>query len=193
MSSNWRILLSLLCLAGLAWWLWHSPPKELQDLLTETKEQSRSPSAYFIDAETTQFDENGQPSYKLLAATIRYFEKASDPSKPDVSIDQPKVKFFMEDAPPWNATSDYAEGNEKQDQLQFIGNVVLKKNTKTGQVIQLKTAELTIKPNGRYAETDKPVIISDASGTTTATGLRVFLDDERIELLSNVKNRYRPR
>jgi lipopolysaccharide export system protein LptC len=194
MPSNWRILLSLLGLAGLIWWLWFSPPKELQDLITTEEQELQYPSSYVVGAETTQFDETGSPSYKMLAETIRYFEQRADhPTKPDMSIDKPSMTFFTNDELPWLATADFAEGKEKQDQLKLIGNVVLQKETDKGRPLQLKTDELLIKPSGRYAETDKPVIITDASGTTTSTGLKVFLDDERIELLSNVKNRYRPR
>ncbi|MGH1486455.1 MAG: LPS export ABC transporter periplasmic protein LptC [Cellvibrionaceae bacterium] len=194
MPSFWRILLTIFFAVVLGFLLWQSPPKELSDLLSSPQQTPSHPETYLIGARIKQFDEEGRLSYILEADVMRYFDVENE-SQPEMTLDQPNITLFKKgsDKEPWEIESSTAEGSEKKDELILIGNVVIEQTLTNGNKTRLETNELTIKPNRRYAETDKPVIIKDRTGTVRSTGVKVFFDDERIELLSNTIGDYKPR
>ena len=191
MPKVWRILLTLSCALALFFLLWRSPPKELSDLLSTTTEAPIYPSSYLQGVQTKQYDKQGKLSYILHAETIAYFDKNKAPQA-EVTLDQPHLTLFSEqdNEAPWLVSSKRAEGSENQDELMLIGDVIIQQTQENGQQTQLATPELLIRPSRRYAETDKPVIITDETGITQAKGLKVFFDEKRIELLSNVTGEY---
>lgn len=188
------IILCLLGAAILALLLWRSPPKELQELLSEPVARSQYPSSYIEEARTRQYDEMGQLSYTLDAKLIRYYDKAQS-GEADTIIESPELTLFEKGTTnnglsTTRVSADLAEANQTKDQLELTGNVVVQQQVSDGTISTLKTDSLFIQPNRRYAETDKPVIIVDPSGKTTATGLKMYFNERRIELLSNVKGTY---
>ncbi len=192
MPRLWRTLLTLLCAAALVFLLWRSPPKELKDFLTDTNETaSNYPTTYILGARTLQYTDSGRLDYTLNAQKINYFE-TNITTQPEVILEQPHLIIYDQqtDDAPWVLSAKTAEGNEKTDELILIDDVVIKQTQKNGNRTQFKTTLLRIEPSRRYAETDKPVIITDITGTTQATGLKVFFDEKRIELLSNVRGTY---
>lgn len=201
MSKPWIIFLTLAGIAILVLLLWRSPPTEFTDLLNDKPLKSNYPSTFLIKAKTQQFDEKGKLSYELYSEKVNYYDKQTS-DKPEVVLDKPHLIVYDTDAnatkqnaavnTTLSVTADKAEGSEQQDQLTLIGNVVLEQQAIDGKITRLNTDQLLLQPQRRYAETDKPVIISDTAGTTSATGLKVFFDEKRIELLSNVKGKYVP-
>lgn len=191
MAKTWRILLSFTGIMILALFLWRSPPKPLQELII-TKQVVQYPIAYIINSTTTQFDEEGSINYTLETELIRFYEPTKA-THPDVTIEMPKFTFFDRDpaTPPWELSSLSAQGKQKQDELLLKDNVLLIQRRNENHQTLLSTSELLIQPQRRYAETNKAVIITDENGQTEATGMKFFLDDERIELLSEVKGIYR--
>lgn len=190
MPKTWRIAIILLCAAVLILLLWRSPPKEFSQLLTPKAQLHTYPSSYLSGVRTTQYDKNGQVSYYLNAARAEFYPQQGE--KPELLMDKPQLTLFTQKQPtaPWNISSQQAQGSEQSDELLLIDQVVIEQHQANGHRMRLTTDKLRVKPNRRYAETDKPVMITDPTGTTKATGLKVFFDEERIELLSNVKGRY---
>ena len=45
-------------------------------------------------------------------------------------------------------------------------------------------------PDTQYGETDKPVVIRTPSSETKSTGMRAYLEQRRLELLSGVNTVY---
>ena len=90
-------------------------------------------------------------------------------------------------------SADVAEGFKSKDTLTLKGNVVVVQTHKNGEASELRTSVLYLEPSRRYAHTDKPVTINDAGGTIKATGMKIFFNEQRVELLSAVIGRYPPR
>ncbi|MFT7491994.1 MAG: lipopolysaccharide export system protein LptC [Pseudohongiellaceae bacterium] len=90
-------------------------------------------------------------------------------------------------------SADVAEGFESKDTLTLKGNVVVMRTLKNGGASELRTSVLYLEPSRRYAQTDKPVTIHDAGGVIKATGMKIFFNEQRVELLSAVIGRYSPR
>lgn len=193
MPKFWRIVTILLCATIIALLMWRTPPKEFSQRLATTKTSQIHPSSYVVGVRTRQYDENGKVSYYLNAERINYFDQHAHP-QPEIVIEQPHLTLFnhRKEASPWIISSKIALGREKSDELLLVDNVTIEQKQQTGHLTRLTTDELLIKPNSRYAETNKPVMIVDITGITNATGLKVFFDEERIELLSNVTGVYQP-
>ena len=52
---------------------------------------------------------------------------------------------------------------------------------------------MTVFPQKQYAQTEQAVRIDGAGGTTTGKGMKAYLKDGRMDLLSNVRGQYEAR
>ncbi|MGH1440994.1 MAG: LPS export ABC transporter periplasmic protein LptC [Cellvibrionaceae bacterium] len=200
MSKGWILVITLFCAAILALLLWRSPPDELSGFLDNQTPQPNYPITLVNNALTKQYDEQGNLNYSLFSKTVHYYDKVLK-DKPEAVFEEPRFIVYERQqttteqktiTQTLTISANTAEANQKQDRLILIGNVVLEQQNAQGEITQLRTERLQIHPDRRYAESSKPVIIKDKVGTTSATGLKVFFDDKRIELLSKVKGQYVP-
>ena len=219
MTNSKKLILATLLVIFAALVLWVISSRDLQqrfnNLLNEQPVITSYPISYITNTQTQQYDQQGLLSYTLNAKIIRQFE-VDDISTPDLIINQPYLTIYglrtdnsaeaidnthaskkQSTARALIATStvsaDVAEGFESNDKLTLKGNVVVMQTLKNGESSELKTSVLYLEPTRRYAQTDKPVIITGARGTINATGMRIFFDEQRIELLSTVVSLYSSR
>jgi LPS export ABC transporter protein LptC len=196
-------ILALTAILGLV--LWQSPPTMLKDFNSSAaKARPTYPETFMIQSRTIQYDEAGKISHILFSTSANNFVASSDTptTLPGYALlTRPRIHFYDEDAnhvdqkASWKASSDNAKSMDNNQEILMSGNVLLKQQTadsaETPTTIESET--LLIRPDVQYAETDKPVTIKDSSGVTTSTGLTLSLDNDVIELLSNVRSRYEPR
>jgi lipopolysaccharide export system protein LptC len=71
-----------------------------------------------------------------------------------------------------------------------MNDVLLQRQDPAAPTARLTTQALTLYPERDYAETAQSVRIQTAGSNTTATGMQVFLNDGRLELLSNVRGQH---
>ncbi len=193
--NKWHYILIVIALMViLALTVWQAPPAILLELSEQVKQTEKQfPDSYLIQTKTTQYNLQGNISHILLADKISHFE-AKDKTPPYSLLERPIFTFFNESpkaAAPWKASSHTARSINGDEEVIFKGDVVLIQNTINSDIpTTITSEELRVKPNEQYAETDKPVIIKNTAGTTHATGLKMSLDNETIELLSNVRSRY---
>ncbi len=219
MTNSKKLILATFLVVSAALVLWVISSRDLQqrfnNLLNEKQVIASYPISYISNTQTQQFDQQGLLSYTLNAKMIRQFE-VNDISAPDLIINQPYLSIYSlrtdnsaeaidnTHAPKKQSTAraliatstvsaDVAEGFESNDKLTLKGNVVVMQTLKNGESSELKTSVLYLEPTRRYAQTDKPVIITGARGTINATGMRIFFDEQRIELLSTVVSLYSSR
>jgi lipopolysaccharide export system protein LptC len=194
--SKWHTL-SILALATiLAITLWQAPPSLLLDLSDEDGAlQPQFPDSYLINTKTTQYNTKGEVSHILLADKVSAFE-ANNNDEAYTLLEQPKFTFYnnqVSTSPPWHASSKHARSLHQEEELFMTGDVILtQKNSHDAIATTISSEQLLIKPNQQYAETSKPVIIKNKSAVTTAIGLKMSLESETVELLSNVRSRYEP-
>ncbi|MFT6102664.1 MAG: lipopolysaccharide export system protein LptC [Granulosicoccus sp.] len=196
------VLMSILCLV-----LWQSPPAILKELTdTAAANKPTHPDAFFINSKTIQYNEDGNTSHILFSERASYFEPetgSSTQNKLDsyTLLTQPDIRFYntktsrADNQVSWQASSDAAKSMNNNQEILMSGNVLLIQPTTSDAetATTIESATLLIKPDEQYAETDKPVIIKNASGVTTSTGLTLSLKNNVIELLSNVRSHYEPR
>jgi lipopolysaccharide export system protein LptC len=196
--SKWHYFSIFLLSLVLALVLWQAPPSELLTLSEKENLNTRLfPNAYLIKSKTTQYSVDGKISHLLTADRIRLYEPTTNIADNYALLDLPNITVYSQKQPeaaPWNASSLYGKSTKQDEELLLTGNVVLIQTESTTQIASTITSdELLIKPNQQYAETNKPVIIKTQSGVTSSVGLKMSLDTDTIELLSNVRSRYEPR
>jgi len=195
-STPWRYLLIAVLLVLLGALVWRTPPETLKSLITDKPDPRRQyPIAYMNDVKTTQFDEQGHINYQLKATLFVHFEGEGRTTKERETnsfseLTKPFITLYNQDVLPWQASADEGISEKNGDQITLLGNVVLWQQSEQGIVSRVTTNKLVIQPKQQYAQTDKPVMISDPTGTTNAIGAKVFLPINKIELLSTVRGIY---
>ena len=177
------ILLLVILIAAFSNWLLRSFETEPLGI----KKEVRHDPDYFIEQFiATQLDKNGKPRYRLEADLLNHF-----PDDDSIELTRLKLKLFREKLPAWSANADEGLVLEKGALIKLIGHVVMQRPpSPTESEIKLITSNLVIYPQKEYAETDAAVQITSANSIIEATGMKVYLADGRLELLSNTRGKY---
>jgi len=142
---------------------------------------------YFLtNFNATVMNEHGKPRYILRGSRLEHF-----PDDDSIDITLPDIKLFREQLSPWLVKSELGRVLNKGTLIYLNGKVsMFRPATKTEAQVDLKTSNLTIKTKDDFAETRDPVTIQFASHQLKATGMRVYMEEGRLELLSNVEGVY---
>ena len=77
------------------------------------------------------------------------------------------------------------------DVMLLLGEVHIWRDGADGvREIDLRTTDLRVLPESEYGETDKPVVIRTPGSESRGIGMRAYLNQRRIELLSEVRTIY---
>lgn len=213
--SKWHIIAIIILITILGAIIWQSPPAILRDITDTVIPEQQYPDAFFINAKTIQYNEQGNLSHIVISDKANHFDSKANTLESYTLLTEPRFTFYdvgndksnsngnkktstttdPSQKMTWYASSKVAKSLNKDEEILFTGNVSLIQQQDTESAIHttIHSEELLIKPNLQYAETDKPVIIKNASSVTTSTGLTLSLDTNTVELLSNVRSRYEPR
>jgi lipopolysaccharide export system protein LptC len=174
--------------------LWDSSPRDL--LSPKPDSELRFPNAYMLDVETREYNPDGSLSYHLQASRVEHHQQ--DPrtagARDYTLIEQPLMAFFG-DTPsdqPWQLSARRGRSEVQGTLITLDQAVRAWKETAGDQLLELTTERLVVKPGEQYAETDKAVNMRSPQGVTDAVGMRALMNQDRIELLSEVKGRYEP-
>lgn len=185
------LVVSLLVIALVAFW-----DKSPNDLLNEEPVRaSNFPQAYMTDIELREYDTGGQLRNIMTTQAAEYFQvdPAAQSAQDYTLIDQPRMIFnSTTGGAPWSLTAE--QGRIGQDGIATLTTDVrvYQESAKQG-LIEILTSELLIKTAEQYAETDKAVNMRAQQGHLDTIGMKAFLSEDRIELLSQVRGTYEPR
>ena len=150
-------------------------------------EPPRHDMDYFLtNFNATIMNKNGTPHYILKGTRLEHF-----PDDGSIDITLLKMDLFRDKLSPWKAKSEQARILEKGKLIFLNGKVsMLRPKSASAPEIKLETRNLTINTDLDYAETRDAVHIQTEKHHLKATGMRVYLADDRLELLSNVDGFY---
>lgn len=185
------IFISLLVVAMAAFW-----DKSPSDLLGEASKTSNFPQAYMTDIELREYDLEGKLRNILVTRNAEYYQ--TDPSAPGPSdytlLEHPNVVFSSATGnAPWLLTAHQGRIDQNGKRVTLITDVHASQQSAEQGLIELLTSELQIKTAEQYAETDKAVKMRAQQGHLDTIGMKAFLSEDRIELLSQVRGTYEPR
>lgn len=183
---SWLPLVIVVVLISAGLWFAESPPEQLLGKRPTKQQQNLAPDLVIRDAKTRHFNQEGTLAYRVDAEKITYFQFER---RDRADLTEPRILFYLEHQPKWHTKSRDGVAYNNGERVVLRGDVHITEMPGPGG-IRLDTQSITIKPREEYAETDKVVTISSGPNRTEGKGLRAFLKEDRVEILSEVKSTY---
>ena len=117
------------------------------------------------------------------------------PDQGGIRIEQPVLDWYQPDGQTreWRLQAEQGWIAADYQILRLEGAVVMDRTAASGKPpVTIKTRDVQIYRANRYAETAAPVQAITPDGEFRAVGARAWLDQERLELLSEVRGSYAP-
>ncbi|MVW74741.1 LPS export ABC transporter periplasmic protein LptC [Pseudomonas xionganensis] len=143
---------------------------------------------YTQNTTTVQYMADGTVHYRVTAERTEHLQTT------DITlVSQPRLTLYRGKELPWNIKSERAEISPGGAEVELIDQVRIDRTDEKGRPTILTTTRLTVFPEKDYAQTRQAVRIDAANGVTTAQGMKAYLNDGRMHLLSNVRGQHEAR
>ncbi len=142
---------------------------------------------YLVQAELIGTGDDGHVLYHLRT---RRAEKELDTGGLD--LDQVQLRYDLAERIPWTLRADTGRMDSEGDMLQLHGNVVAVTDEDGNPPTTIRTDYLEIDPDSLVAQTTHVVHIEYAGSKVAATGMRAYLREDRLQLLSKVHGTFVP-
>lgn len=186
---NWRVLLTLVLLAGAiasGWSLWRQRSAD-----APAQRAMARPDYVLNDFELVALNAQGAESFTLRAPRL-----ARDPASRTMDIATPLFVIPPKpgsDGQPWNVRSTGAWVSAKGDEVRLRGNVRADSTNARGQPVRVATEALNVFPDDKRATSSERVTVTQPGFTMGGRGLTAQLDTGSVELHNDIKARYDPR
>lgn len=136
----------------------------------------------------TTMGATGSPEHQLQARYLAHY-----PDDGSAEFTAPQFTFYERDDGPWQVSAGRGWVGPKQKFVVLRDNVLVE-NTQAapGKAMRMTTSELQVLPDDKFAQTGQPVTLQSQNSLIHAVGMRLYLDEERLQLLSKVKGTYAP-
>ena len=178
-------LLTLIAAVLVAIGYWNIRPESFMQQPTVASGETPDVDFYVINSRTVQYQADGKRNYEMTAEKVEHI-KASDVSL----LTKPDLLSYRGGEHPWHVRSERGEVSPQGTEVELIDNVRTERTDAKGRHSQLTTSRLTVFPEREYAETRQAVKIEAAHGVTTAQGMKAYLNEGRMLLLSNVRGQH---
>lgn len=169
-------------LAALSWWLYKETSGE--KVLSQVASENAA-DAFVEQMIIDTINEQGTLEYRLSADHADYFADSR------AELRNPSLVIMREQGQPWHLNADRAQITDQGNLIELFDAVEIRRNPEPGQnAIHARTSHLLIRPDAQTAETGARVVLEIAESRITADGMRAFLKQGRVELLSGVTGRY---
>ncbi len=146
-----------------------------------------APGFYMRDAELVATDDDGRTLYRVTAESAT--QRLADG---EVELDEVKLVYNPRLQVPWQVTATTGQMPPSGKLLRLIGEVVAVTQDSDGIPATIRTDYLEVDPETYVAFTERPVDIEYDGARVTATGMRAFLKEDRLQLLSDVNGKFIP-
>ena len=136
---------------------------------------------------TTYMDETGRPHRRLRGEHMRHY-----PDDDTTEITQPRIVLHRPDGPPWRVRAEEGWAGPQGTEVRLRRDVRMTRQRPTSGEMRIATPFLRVYPERDYAETDRPVTITEPRGRTEGVGMEAYLAERRLVLLNEVFSRYDP-
>jgi lipopolysaccharide export system protein LptC len=181
------LVIILLAVAAAASWLWSLRPPAERD--QRPSNGSSEPLGYYLHgARLLGTDDNGRIAYRISADRLTEM-----PERQILRLDGVHIAYQPADETPWIITA--ASGNAPKDgsRLDLEGDVEVRSEPTDGsKPVVISAGRLTFEPETSTAESDVAVQIRVGDWHLDAVGLRTRLNDDTLELESEVHGKFAP-
>ena len=178
---RWLFPAALLAVAGASGWMLYSLDFNAS---VPVQNAARAPDAYMENFVTVEMDDSGRPKRRLEAD---YMEFHADQT---IELSNPHYVLHRVDGQPWHVRSERGAVSANGVIVWLLGKVGVWRDDASGiRDVDIRTEHLTVWPESAFGATAEPVTIRTPATTSTAVGMRAYLDETRIELLSKARTR----
>ncbi|AZF35659.1 Lipopolysaccharide export system protein LptC [Pseudomonas sp. R4-39-08] len=143
---------------------------------------------FATNTHTVQFLPDGKVQYELVSDKVERL-KASEVSL----LTNPDLNMYRGTELPWHVTSLRGEVNPDGTEIELIDSVRVARTDAQNRDTIITSSRMTVFPQQQYAQTEQDVRIDGAGGVSTGKGMKAYLKESRIHLLSNVRGQYEAR
>ena len=183
---RWVLVAALTAVAGASGWTLYN--LDFEDSVT-AEAPSDVPDAYMEHFITVEMDDAGRPKRRLEADYMAYMADET------IVLSNPYYVLYRANGEPWHIRSERGQVSADGNVLRLLGGVDIWRTDGAGvRELGIRTEDLMVLPESEYGETAEPVTIRTPASTSRGVGMRAYLDETRIELLSKVRthvDRYR--
>jgi len=179
------ILLAVLTAGALgSWYLTRPDPSGSAD---ERPYEVAHRGYYLKSARILGTGENGDLLYEIEA------DHAEQMTDKRIEFTDVRVRYSPDSEIPWTVNADEATLQENSPRIMLRGHVRATSNSSSADnETEIRTQYLELDPERFVAETDQRVQIRIGARSLTATGMLASLNDDKIELKSNVRGKIAP-
>ena len=181
---NWRESLFSLLLLAIALFLWQLLNKQEPDLATDNTGEQILPGYYLNNAELTRFNTNGTPQYTITAEKIE-----QDPNSNILTLTDINIEYHEKSQ--WLITADKAHLPGNREIINFSGNVIATQNS-SNENINFTSDTLNYDIERQLLTTQDSIQARKGSQLISAKGMLLDMQNEQVQLLSQVKIRFLP-
>jgi len=177
-----------------------SPEQLLGTANTPESEQKIFPYATVDNASTQYFSEEGILDYTFEAQRLEHFRITKQRTRllggdnaPEeyTKIIAPRLVIYLPDKA-WHIKSKEGKISDQGNIITLSDDVEVWLDDDKKSNTMLTTDSLKILPNEKFAETDKPVKITNGNGHLQAVGMQVRFADRTYKFLSGVRAHHDP-
>ncbi|BAP43517.1 LPS export ABC transporter periplasmic protein LptC [Pseudomonas sp. 21LCFQ02] len=181
------LILGVLALLLAAVGYWNVSPESFMDQ-PAVKADETAIDYYAINARSVQYLPDGKVQYEMTADKVEHV-KASDVTL----LTRPDLNMYRGTAFPWHVQSARGEVSPGGEQVELIDNVRVARTDEKQRATIITSSRMTVFPQKQYAQTEQAVRIDAGGGVSTAVGMKAYLKDGRMDLLSKVRGQYEAR
>lgn len=179
------LFVALASLACSGWYFASSTPLNTLDEHT----LSTTADVTVHDLTIHQYDSNGQLSHYLHTPLMRHI-----PENNTHWFKTPHIIIAQQNQAPWEIHAQQATAINGGQQISFDKHVVVRqKKDGHSEESTFKTEQITYYPKDKLAMTLLDVIYEQPGTTVRSTGMKAYLADKRIQLLSQARGSYVPK
>jgi lipopolysaccharide export system protein LptC len=179
-TGKWQLALILVIFAGFSYWILD---KLTEDDVTKLSKLAHYPDYYMENFTTLTMNQDGTPKNRLNAKYMAHY-----PDDNTSELHDPSLEIFRQEKQPINVRSDKGWVTSNNDVILLSGNVYLHQNDDDGTLkLELIAEDARVLVDQKYAETDNAATLISKKSTTTSIGMRAYLQEQRLEFLSNVQ------
>jgi len=157
----------------------------------ETPKRKQKPELgigyYMKQAELIRIGATGQILYR-----VKTDEATQITADGIVELNRVEVSYDPLTEVPWDLRANKGHILPESNIIQLTGDVVAETRGEKQTRIKINTDYLELNTDTYIADTDRDVTIDYTNNQVLATGLRVHLKEERLQLLSNVNGKFIP-
>ncbi|WP_054911615.1 LPS export ABC transporter periplasmic protein LptC [Pseudomonas sp. NBRC 111127] len=166
---------------------WNVSPESFLDQPVAQVDESAI-DYYAINAHSVQFLPDGKLQYEMTADKVEHV-KATEVTL----VTTPDLRLYRGTEYPWHVQSERGEVSPDGNEVELINKVRVARTDEKQRDTIITSSRMTVFPQKQYAQTEQAVRIDGAGGTTTGKGMKAYLKEGKMDLLSNVRGQYEAR